>query len=375
MHEAVSTRAVKHSFGAPAPQPVGAAAPSPRPSRGWLIAAAVLAAGYTAFLARSLLIPLVLSLLLALLLAPAVRALCALRLPRPLAALIVVAGMVAALGGVLLALAEPAQSWLQRAPEVTQRIEQELRSWGRPLQAASEATERMMQLGQSRTGTAPVPVVVSRQSPLLELAEAAPYVATSVIASVFLIFLLLWRGERLLRKSLSLLPQFGQRRNFLCGTRELQHEFSRYLLTISAINAGLGLCTALALLPMGMPDPLLWGGVVALLNFAPYVGPALAALILLVVGYADQVALSVHALVPAAAYLLLHGTESQLVTPLLTGKRLALDPVVIFIALIVLGWLWGMVGLLIAVPLLTCVKVSAQRLWPGQPWLRLLTHP
>ena len=350
------------------------AAPA-RISRAWLFAAAVLAAGYTAYLARSLLIPLVLSVMLALLLAPAVRGLTALRLPRALASALVVLAMVAAAGGALSAFAEPAQSWVRRAPEIAERLGEQLRSWGRPLAAASEATERVMQLGQPPAGAAPVPVVISDQGPLLALAQSAPYVVMSVIASVFLIFLLLARGEALLRKCLSLLPQFGQRRNFLAGTRELQREFSRYLLTISAINAALGAATGLALLALGMPDPLLWGGVVALLNFAPYLGPSLAALILVIVGYAEQAVLAVHALIPAAVYLLLHGFESQLVTPLLVGRRLALDPVVIFVALMVFGWLWGMIGLLIAVPLLTCVRVSTQRLWPGQPWLRLLTHP
>jgi predicted PurR-regulated permease PerM len=214
-------------------------------------------------------------------------------------------------------------------------------------------------------------VVADGPSALTDFLKAAPSVLISVFASVFLTFLLLLHGEHLLRKFVFLMPAWGDKRTFVVVTRAAQLELSRYLFTISVINFGLGLATAAALALLGVPDPLLWAGVVALLNYAPYLGPAISALLLLIAGFADHTSL-VQALAAPGAFLALHLLEGQLITPLLVGRQLKLDPVVIFIALLTFGWIWGIVGLLLAVPLLACLKVLVERLPGGAPWARLL---
>jgi hypothetical protein len=186
-----------------------------------------------------------------------------------------------------------------------------------------------------------------------------PSILITAFASLFLTFLLLLHGHNVLRKFVYLMRSFGAKKAFVVATRQTQSELSRYLLTVSVINVCLGLVTAGVLWFLGMPDPLLWAGVIALLNFAPYLGPSIVCLLLLVAGFADQNSFP-HALLAPSVFLLLHGLEGQLITPHLVGRQLALDPVVIFLGLLTFGWLWGITGLLMAVPILACVKVMAQ---------------
>lgn len=367
----------------PPEPPTASPTPTYRPKLRFLDAmvAVILAliALYLANLAQPVLIPILISILAALTLAPAVRVLQRARVPRFAAAFVIVALTVGVAGIILVAVAEPAQIWIERAPAVATKIEKELKSWRAPVQAATDATERVLSLGQAEGQPAPMSVVVAAD-PMVDLLKSAPSTITSALASVFLTFLLLLHGNDVSRKFLSLLPGVRAKREFLAGTKDMQRELSHYLLAITIINAGLGVCTAVALWWLGITDALLWGGLAMLLNFAPYVGPAVATIVLLLVGYSDAgyspgAALSVPGFVPAAVFLTLHGVESQMVTPLLLGRRLALDPVIIFVSLMALGWLWGIIGLLIAVPLLTSIKVAIQRFAPRSAALKILSHP
>ena len=117
--------------------------------------------------------------------------------------------------------------------------------------------------------------------------------------------------------------------------------------------------------------PLLWGGVIAVLNFAPFIGPMCAALMLVVVGFA-AFPTPLAALAVPGAFVVLHVIEGQIVTPLIVGRRLSLDPVMVFLALLLFGWLWGVAGLLLAMPLLTCVRIVAERVPAWAPLAKLL---
>ena len=136
--------------------------------------------------------------------------------------------------------------------------------------------------------------------------------------------------------------------------------------TIAAINAGLGLLTAAALWLLGMDNALLWGGIAAILNFAPFVGPLVTVGLLIVAGFA-RFDTPLAALCVPGAFLALHLLEGQLLTPSIVGRRLALDPIMVFLALMLFGWLWGVAGLLLAMPLLSCIRIIAERIpaWHG----------
>ena len=155
--------------------------------------------------------------------------------------------------------------------------------------------------------------------------------------------------------------------------QSIEHEMSRYVLTISAINVLVGLALAGALYWMGIPgdEALLWGTMAAILNFAPYVGPLIGILVMLLMGFVNFDEFW-QSLMPAAVYLGLHTLEGQLLTPIVLGARMALSPLVLILALMVFGWLWGMVGLLLSVPLLVCIKLVLARLDGTQGWAKLL---
>lgn len=331
----------------------------------WTLALLTLLSALTA--ASEIVVPLLLATLLALTLAPAVRALIALRLPRALAALIVVTVALLLATAVFYVLAEPAHAWIERAPAALRRLEFGMRALLKPLQAASQATESLMNMG-NETQTV---VATSAASPASLLVSLAPALLASVLATVFLTFLFLLHGETLLRKFVAIVPGLSAKKELVAGTREAQHELSLYLLTITAINAALGAATAGVLYALGVEDALLWGGVACVLNYAPYVGAIMTGLLLLVVGFA-QYTDPWQALTVPGAFVALNLVEAYLVTPLLLGKRLALDPVVIFIALMLFGYLWGMTGMLIAVPLLACLRIVAQRVEHGGAVARLL---
>jgi predicted PurR-regulated permease PerM len=304
-------------------------------------------------------------------LAPLVRLLGRVRIGRGIATLLVVVLVMAGAAGLFALLRDPAQALAERMPVALEHVEHRMQELRRPLRAATKATETIMNLAENDPAKNAVRVVVPTPSPIGYVLKQLPAIFTSMIASVFLIFLFLLHGEDLLHKLVRLMPAMEAKKGLVAGTREAQSELSRYLLSITLINTCLGLATAAGLFAIGMDDPLLWAGVVALLNFAPYIGPAASALLLLLAGFDDNTT-TLQALAAPGIFLTLHMLESQLVTPHLVGRQLALDPVVIFLALMIFGWLWGILGLLMAVPILSCLKVLAQRIEGGEPWAALI---
>jgi predicted PurR-regulated permease PerM len=329
---------------------------------------------YTCALAEAVLVPLLIAILFGLMLAPPVRLLERSRIPRVVGSLAMVLLMLAVITVVITALASPARAWMERMPRAMDRIETVLRDVRRPLQAATEATRELGKLTQMDSGTqGHVQVVDSSPGFLAQALSAAPSVIAGVVISIFLTFLFLLHGDDLLRKFVMLAPHLRAKRDMVEATRHAQRELSLYVITITLINACLGLATAGALYLMHVHDPLLWGGVAAVLNFAPFIGPLLTMAALTVVGFTEFTSPSLALAVPAV-FLGLHMIEGQLLTPHLVGRRMALDPVVVFVSLIVLGWMWGVAGLLIAVPLLTCAKIVAERMEDGHVLALLLSR-
>lgn len=324
---------------------------------------------------RAVLVPLVLAGLTALVLAPAVRALLDLRVPRPLAAAIVLGTTVVGVVGLAGILLDPARGWLERAPKAIARMEVVVRDVHAPLERLSDAARSLSEMaegGADRTGRRLVAVADS-PTPVSELLRQAPVIVTSAIATLFLSLMLLLHGDTELRKLVSIMPGLRAKKDLVHLVRHAQSELSRYLGAVTVINLALGAATAAVAWFAGLPDPLLWGGLTALLNFAPYIGPIGAVALLTLAGFAEF-SDPAHALVVPVAFLVLHAIEGQVVTPMVVGRRLDLDPVAIFAALLLLGWLWGVAGLLLAVPMLACVRIVAARIAPDGSVARLLGH-
>ncbi len=339
----------------------------------YLVIIAFLLCAFAAGIAATVIVPIVIAILVALMLAPAVRGLQNWHVPRLIGTTIVLGIAIGVLLGVIMGLANPAREWLDRMPRALTRIEASLSDLRKPIKVATKASEQIQKITTTDTNRKSVQVVSSEPQPMTRVLNAAPAAVISFIATLFLTFLMLLHGDDLLRKFVGFTPHLHARRGLVTATRFAQRELSNYVLTITAINAGLGMATAVALWFLDVPDPWLWGGIVALLNYAPYVGPALSAVALTVVGF-YQTAQPLQALALPGVFLGLHLLESQLLTPHLVGRRLKLDPVVVFISLLLFGWLWGVAGMLLAVPLLTCAKIIAERVPQLETWARVLSH-
>ena len=355
-----------------APSLVQPAQPRPRASTA-LMVLAVLAVGYTLWAAQDLLLPVLLAIFFALVGNPIIRLLQRILVPRFVGALLVL--VLGITGTVLLAqqLVAPAGEWVRQMPSQMRDLAPKLRSLVKPMQEANKAAENIARAAGGENTARPVQVVKTEINNPYKVLTATPRMLVSVLAVVLLTFFFMVYGQSLQRNAIALLPGRQQKRITVEILQSIEHEISRYVLTISIINALVGLAFAAALHFLGVPldEALLWGTMAALLNFAPYVGPLIGMLIMLLMGFVafDD---PLHSLLPAAIYLGLHTLEGQLITPIVLGKRMALSPLVLILALMVFGWLWGIVGLLLAVPLLVCVKIVLSKIEGMEGWAKLL---
>lgn len=346
-------------------------AQSRRRARRWralripLLVLMFLAVATVLVVARTLLIPLVLAAFVGLGLNPVVRALNRLYLPRALGALLVMGVLLALLAEGAVLLTGPAAEWVQQSPQALHQLAPKVRQMIRPFRAASHAASQSL-IGFGVGAPAPVAASAPPSFGIGDLLLLAPRVLAAALTVLLLVFFFLTYGDQMRRRLVAASPRFAYRRIALNLVRGIQHEISRYLLTVTLINAGLGAMTAGILWYWKMPDPMLWGCVVAMLNFMPYIGAITSFALLGVVGVLHFNALS-HAMLPALGFAVVAALEGNLVTPLIMGRRMQLSPLAILVWLLVWGWLWGIPGALLAVPMLTCVKLIAERV-PGWEW-------
>ncbi len=323
----------------------------------------LLASATTLVLARSLFIPLVLAGFIALGLNPIVAGLHRIYVPRPIGSLVVMIALAAALSGSVVALSAPAAAWLKDAPTAMRDVGYKMKRLTRPITRVSHAAPQSLAGVVGPPPTTPAPAAGFSVD---KLVQSAPRIAVAVLTVALLVFFFLSYGRNVAAHLVTAMPGFSYRRITLRLIRAIQMEFSRYLLTVTLINLALGLITAAILWALNMPDPLLWGGLVTLLNYMPYVGAVTNTLLLLAVGllnFNDPL----HALAPAACFAVLAALEGNVITPMIMGRRMRLSPLAILVWLLIWGWMWGIPGALLAVPMLTCLKLITEWL-PGWRW-------
>lgn len=335
-----------------------------RAIRMMLNALLILALMYTVTIVRALVIPLVLAAFLGLALNPIVVAGTRHRVPRWLGASVLMISLITAIGAGISMLAQPAVTWLHSAPTAIRSFIPKLEHITRPLEAAGRATQTLVNghPAQANAGQNPGDVAIS----VWDVLANAPKVLAAILTVVLLVYFFLVYGDLILRRLVEIAPNFGYKRHAVTIVRGIQTEVSRYILTTVVINATLGLTTAGMLFLLHMPDPLLWGSVAMLANFIPYVGAIVTTTTLLLVGliHFEDVA---HALLPALCFAVVTAFEGNLITPMILGRRMRISPIAILIWLLVWGWLWGVPGALLAVPMLTSAKLIAERV-RGWEW-------
>jgi predicted PurR-regulated permease PerM len=324
---------------------------------------------YTCYLASELILPILLAAFFALLLSPVMKRLASGWLPRWIAALLLISISMATLVGIGNALYTPAAEWVGRAPKVVRNVTPKLKLLMRPINEASKMGESLNEItGESKKGSQRV-VVQSPDSP--SLLSTTPRVLASAMAVVLLTYFFLLYSDSLLRRTLMMRPTWQQKRVTVDIVRSIQSDLSRYFLTVCSTSIALGCATTVLLWALGVETPLLWGALAALLNLTPYVGPLSMAALLALVGLYQFPSLG-SAFLPAAGYLGLHLLESQFATPLALGRTINLNPLAIILWLMIWGWMWGILGLLLAVPMLVCLKIICSRVDGLQHWAIML---
>ena len=180
-------------------------------------------------------------------------------------------------------------------------------------------------------------------------------------------FFFLVYGDALLRKLVVLSPTLTHKKRAVGIVRAIQHDTSRYLLLTCMINAALGVATAFALWMLKVPDPLLWGTLAAICNFVPYVGAITMTVILVLVGLVNFENTG-QALLPALCFAGIALIEGHFLTPTIIGRQLRLSPVAILLWLMFWGWMWGLIGVALGVPMLMCLKIVVERV-EGYTWV------
>lgn len=324
---------------------------------------------YTLYFARTFFLPIVLATLLNFLLSPAVRGLKRLRIPESVGAGIVILTVLGTVGYGAYRLSGPASQWLDRVPQGMQKIERRVRDIQRPVQevqrAAREVEEQVGRLsGRDGRRTQEVAIQDGGLTGAV-LSRTDDLVAGAAVMMVLLYFLLA-SGDMFLRKLVRVIPRLEDKKRAIEIARLTERHVSTYLGTVTLINIGLGIVVALAMKLAGMPNPVLWGVLAAVLNYIPYLGPIVTVFVLGLVSLLTFDELG-RALVPPAIYFAINFFEGSFVTPALLGRRLTLNQVVVFTGLIFWGWLWGIPGALLAVPILATFKIFCDHIEPLSP--------
>lgn len=321
----------------------------------------LLALLYTLYFAKPVLLPIALALLFAWVLRPLMRALQSLHFPEPLAAALVVGGLLTLLGSATYLLADPAMKWAEQAPQTLREIERKAGALKRSIATVQKATDKIEDITRPASVDKTPPPATDRRPLSATLFSGTQDFAVSALTTVILLYFLLASGDTFLRKLVRIIPTLADKKKAVEIARGIETEIGRYLLTISIINGLLGLSTSLLTYLLGMPNPLLWGALVMLLNFVPYVGATLSLIVLTVVSILTFDTLG-QALAVPLCFLIMTTLEGQIAYPLVVGRHFAVNPVLVFVSLLFWGWLWGIAGMLMAVPILVITKICCSHI-------------
>ena len=332
---------------------------------GWAVYALLAIASFFALdAAAEFIVPVVGAFIVYLLLSPLARAMIRAGTPRILAAAIIVPVTVSALGLGVFALAEPAAEWFERTPRLGGEIRTRIRTVLSPVEKVKKATENVEKAAAAATedsGPKPREVTVKQPSLTERVLAGIRTFGAGFVVVVILTFFFLAYGETFKRRILRSLqgPRGAAQTEALI--REVERDVSHYLGTIALINIVLGVLITIGLQVLGFPNAALWGAIAAFANFVPYFGPIVAVGLTAVAGI-----ISAPSIEFAVAGALLHAginfIEGQFVTPLILGKRFTISPIVIFVAVAFWGWIWGIAGALMAVPIVLILRGLSSRI-------------
>jgi predicted PurR-regulated permease PerM len=321
------------------------------------------------YIAREVVLPIVLALVLKLLLQPVVRMLERIRLPRALGALIAILLLLAVFVGLGMILSGPAAHWAANLPDLLPTLEQRFHFLTEPAQHLQSTLDQM---GVHVSMSGLIGGLSSRPAGMVTaVLGGTGTVASRLLETLVILFYLLVFGETFLRRLVEILPHFDEKREAVELSLHIERDLSAYLVTVTLINAVVGVATGGVMWLDGIPAPAIWGVIAFCLNFIPYAGPFLGIVLFVVVGLLVKGG-TWFALLPGAAYLAVHVAEGEIITPMLLARRFTINPVALMLALVFWFWMWGVPGAILAVPMLAIAKIICDRLRPLRAFGHLL---
>jgi predicted PurR-regulated permease PerM len=332
-------------------------------------------------------IPVALALLISLILSGPVEFLHTRHVPRSLSAALIMAAILGSLVALVNFMSEPAQKWFAAAPHTVRLIERKIRPFEQIMSRIGELRNSAGNLGSgpqpapsSPSSGAPAPAPAAPPPPAAQPQESGPAmlldgartVVLSCVTIVILTLFLLSGGPPMLARMTAAFASDLKAAHILAVIEKVRSEVGRFYVTTALINVGLGIATSLAMMACGMPNPFLWGTMAAILNFIPYAGATTTLIVVTVVAIISFNGLG-HAFAVAGSYLALATIEGQFVQPLLVGRRLQLNPMLVFLALWFCGFFWGIAGIILATPTLAALKVVATNSAGGKQLLEFLS--
>jgi predicted PurR-regulated permease PerM len=326
----------------------------------------ILALLATLHLGQVVFLPITIALLFAVLFAPLMRRLKHFKIPEPVSAAVFLSLLIAALGYGVTRLAEPASEWASRVPDAFREAEYKLRVIKQPMQDMTKATE-MLAKATTLDGAKKVPQVeVKNDAWPMKFFSVTGEVLVELTTTLILLYFLLSSGDLFLQKLVKVLPKWPDKRRAVEIVRQVEEHLFQYLFTVTCINIGLGAMVGTAMYFLGMPNPILWGTMAALLTFIPYLGHMFGIVVVTLVATLTFDEMS-QVLLVGGAYGGLALLEGWFVTPMILGQRLEINPVVLLIGLMLWGWIWGVGGAFLAVPILVTFKIVCDHIEPLGP--------
>jgi len=347
-----------------------------------IILLTVLAVLYSLYFAAPIVLPFVFAIVVNLLMVTPMRVLHQrLRIPKPLAALLLIVAMFGIVVGIGTMISVPAAAWLSKASESLPTLQSKLAVFHAPLEAAMSAYERVLgAFSGTRVhgGALPRDGGTPGGRELSSLGSSVLLGTRNFMGEFFttllMLFFLMTEGDSLLRRLVEIMPTFADKRRITQIATQIERNVSLYLATITIMNLLVGLANMAQCWITGMPNPLLWGVLAFLLNYVPIIGPLTGVVVYFFVGLFSFPSL-VYALVPPSIYLCIHILEGETITPMLLAKRFTLNPVLVMGSLMFWDWMWGIAGAFLSVPMLAVFKIVCDNIEALAPIGHILGGP